>query len=251
MNIEIFADLTDVYDSLVNWEQRLSREAPFYRRLFAQYEVNRVVDVACGTGHHAAMFHGWGLDVEGADLSLPMLSRARTRYGEPPGLSWTQRGFESEVGAMGDRDAVVCVGNSLPLAGDNDVAFGAVRAMLARVRAGGIVIVHLLNLWSRLDGPTQWQKCIAWQHDDAPAVVSKGIHRSGDRGYVDLIICGTEPPVLLWTQSLRFLGVTAEQLEGWATTAGGEVTELLGDYQGAHYVPEESADLIAVFRKRG
>ena len=37
---ELFHDLTDVYEALVNWPQRLAREEPFYRRLFAAHQVS-------------------------------------------------------------------------------------------------------------------------------------------------------------------------------------------------------------------
>ena len=56
-----------------------------------------MIDVACGTGHHAAMFHSWGLRVEGADLSAAMIDRARAKFGLPQGLQWTVRGFDQPI----------------------------------------------------------------------------------------------------------------------------------------------------------
>ena len=45
-----FDDLTDVYESMIDWPKRLANEGPFYRRLFEQAAVQRIADVACGTG---------------------------------------------------------------------------------------------------------------------------------------------------------------------------------------------------------
>ena len=59
MNADLFADLTDVYEAMVDWPKRLANEEPFYRRLFARIGARRVLDAACGTGHHASMFHAW------------------------------------------------------------------------------------------------------------------------------------------------------------------------------------------------
>jgi hypothetical protein len=59
--------LTDVYDAMIDWSKRLDHEGPFYRTLFERLSAKSVVDVACGTGHHAAMFHDWGLEVEASD----------------------------------------------------------------------------------------------------------------------------------------------------------------------------------------
>ena len=87
MNPDTFNQLVDVYEAMIDWPKRLAAEEPFYRRWFQQAGVKRVVDVACGTGHHAAMFHGWGLDVEGADLSPAMIERARAGFGEAGGIA--------------------------------------------------------------------------------------------------------------------------------------------------------------------
>src|ERR1035437_1439350 len=107
-----FNDLTQVFESIIDWPKRLAHEAPFYRRLFGRVGAKSVIDVACGTGHHAAMFHSWGLQVEGADLSPKMVERARASFGDPPGLSWAVRGYDQPIGAGSVVDAAVCVGNS-------------------------------------------------------------------------------------------------------------------------------------------
>ena len=89
-----FDDLTDVYEAMIDWPKRLNAEAPFFRRLFEKHNVKRVADVACGTGRHAAMFHSWGLEVEGSDISPNMIDRARETFREPAGLRWAVRGFD-------------------------------------------------------------------------------------------------------------------------------------------------------------
>ena len=115
MNMNTFNQLADIYESMIDWPNRLAAEGPFYRRWFEEIGVNRVVDAACGTGHHAAMFHDWGLEVEGADLSPRMIDKAKAAFGEPAGLRWAVRGFGDPIPAAGSWDAVVCVGNSLAL----------------------------------------------------------------------------------------------------------------------------------------
>ena len=35
----------------------------------------------------------------------------------------------------------------------------AVQVMVAAVRKGGVVLLHMLNLWRLPDGPCHWQKC--------------------------------------------------------------------------------------------
>src|SRR5689334_17652264 len=92
-----FDNLTDVFESIINWPKRLAHEEPFYRGLFDRMNVKTALDAACGTGHHAAMFHSWGLQVEGADISPNMIARCRAEFGEPPGLRWSVRGYDQPI----------------------------------------------------------------------------------------------------------------------------------------------------------
>jgi SAM-dependent methyltransferase len=197
-----------VYELLVDWPRRLANEEPFYRRMFDEVGAQQVLDVACGTGHHAAMFHSWGLKVQGADISPGMIARCRARFGEPPGLQWLVRPFDQPAGAEGQFDAVICVGNSLALADDLDTVNRVVGSMLDSLRTGGVCIISVLNLWSLPQGGTIWQKCKRVQYDGADHVLLKSIHRCGDRGHVsfaDLELSGSE--VSPRYDSAEFLGL--------------------------------------------
>ena len=241
-----FGDLTDVYESLVDWPQRLTREEPFYRRLFEGPQVCRLVDVACGTGHHAAMFQRWGLSVEGADCSPAMIERARRTYGESPDLRWVVRSFDEPIDADEPFDAAICVGNSLALAADRAMVQRAMQRMLDALRPGGMIVVHLLNLWRLPDGPCLWQKCQRTSLPQGEVLVVKGVHRCGGRGFVDLIVAGLSPDTGMHTESVPLLGLEADELERVARTAGAARCEFFGGYQGEAYARETSVDLILV-----
>jgi len=243
---DLFHDLSDVYESLVNWPQRLAREEPFYRRLFAEHQVRRVLDTACGTGHHAAMFHRWGLAVEAADVSPAMIDQARRRHGEGPDLRWVVRSFDQPSGAEGTFDAAICAGNSLALAADQRTVQRALEQMLAAVRPGGVIVVHLLNLWRLADGPCVWQKCQPGRVAGNEVLILKGVHRSGERGFVDLLVAGLPSGTLLHSESVPLLGLEAGELESLVRAAGAARCELFGDYQGEPYQRGTSVDLILV-----
>ena len=76
MNGPTFDDLAEVYEAMIHWPNRPANEEPFYDDLFDRAGVRSVLDTACGTGRHAAMFHCWGLRVEGTDISPKMIERA-------------------------------------------------------------------------------------------------------------------------------------------------------------------------------
>jgi SAM-dependent methyltransferase len=245
-----FDDLTDVYEAMIDWPKRLAREEPFYRRLLGRIGARSVVDVACGTGRHAAMFHSWGLHVEGADVSPQMIDRARASFGEPDGLRWVVRGFEEPVAASEPFDAAVCVGNSLALAPDTAAAERAIRQMLAAVRPGGVIVVHLLNLWHLADGPCTWQKCRRAALAQGEMLILKGVHRSGSLGYVDLVVIAAGGQTPMHSESVPLLGLEAPELERMAGRAGAAKVEFFGGYHWQPYDRLESVDLIMVAEKR-
>jgi glycine/sarcosine N-methyltransferase len=243
----MFQDLTDVYEAMIDWPKRLAHEGPFYRRLFEQHDIRSVIDVACGTGRHAAMFHSWDLRVEGADVSPAMIDRARASFGQPVGLRWAVRGFDEPIAPAEPFDAAVCVGNSLPLASDMATVQRAIGQMLAAVRGGGVIVVHALNLWHLPDGPCVWQKCRPAILPDGEVLIVKGVHRCGAHGYVELIVAGLAGA--LHTESVPLLGLEAAELESMARAAGAGEVFFFGGYENQPYDCQASVDLLMVAEK--
>jgi SAM-dependent methyltransferase len=244
VNTNPFNQLTHVYEAMIDWPKRLAAEGPFYRHWFQQAGVKRVVDAACGTGRHAAMFHDWGLDVEGADLSPAMIQRARAAFGEPPGLRWAVRGFDDPVPGAGSWDAVVCVGNSLALAPDMATVRTAIARMMEALRPGGVLLVQVLNLWRLPDGPCVWQKCLRTRLPQGEALILKGVHRCGVRGHVELVVADPDGGTLLAHESPQFLGLESGDLEDMARQAGAAEVRFFGGHATQPYDRQASVDLV-------
>jgi SAM-dependent methyltransferase len=191
------------------------------------------------------MFHSWGLEVEAADISPRMIDRAKALFGQPAGLRWVVRGFDAPPDAAEPFDAVVCVGNSLALAADMKAAGRAVKNMLAAVRPGGLVIVHVLNLWRLPDGPCAWQKCVPARWQDRDVLILKGVRRCGRRGAVELVVADPRGG-LLHSESVALLGIEAKHLERWARGAKAARVRIVGDYQQSPYDPGTSVDLTMI-----
>ncbi len=246
----MFDDLSDIYDAIVDWPKRLAHEGPFYRRLFERHKVRSVLDVACGTGRHAAMFQSWGLQVEAADVSPSMIERARRLFGEQPGLRWVVRGFDENIPNVEPFDAAICVGNSLPLADDMATVEKALRQMLAAVHQGGVLVVQVLNLWRLPDGPCFWQKSQRANLPEGEALIIKGVHRCGSRGYVELIVTPAVGGSFAKTESVQLLGFNAAELESMTHAAGGSDIRFFGGYQDQPYEREKSTDLLMVAQRQ-
>jgi SAM-dependent methyltransferase len=249
MTANIFDDLPNVFEELVDWPKRLANEAPFYRRLFEHVGVGSVVDVACGTGRHAAMFHSWNLQVEGADVSPQMIELVRHNFGEPPGLRWVVRSFDAAIEPAASFDAAICVGNSLALAPDLSVVKRAIQQMLSAVRSGGVVVVHVLNLWHLPEGPCVWHKDKRITLPQGEAFIARGVHRCGRQGYVEWIVADLSGAVPMRGETAQLLGLDAAELERMARHAGAAKVSLFGGYQGQPYDRQQSVDLLLVAEK--
>ena len=247
MDTQSFNDLADVYDALIDWPKRLANEEPFYRALFKRAGVRDVLDVACGTGRHAAMFHSWGCWVTGADISPGMIERSRGHFGESDALHWIVRGFVEPPETPASFDAVMCVGNSLALAPDLAGVERAIQQMLAAVRPGGVCVVQVLNLWHLSEGPCVWQKCRRVMLGEQEHILLKGVHRAGSRGFVDLVdLAVTSDAVTPRFDCPTFLGLEAVELTRAAEQAGARVVQCYGSFRREAYRRAESPDLIVV-----
>lgn len=247
MSTKPFDTLPEAYEAMIDWPKRLANEEPLYRWLFARIKAKRILDTACGTGHHAAMFASWGMQVEGADISDPMIRWCQAHYGESADLHWVVRGFDQPVDQGGTFDVVICTGNSLALAADLDMVDRAIRQMLGAVRPGGAVLLQVLNLWRLEDGPCQWQKCLRTHLTRGDSLIVKGIHRAGERGFVDVVVTNLDPAgPRMQAESIPFRGLEATDLEQMARRAGAQLTECYGSYKRQPYERQSSQDLIVL-----
>ena len=247
---DAFDSRVDAYEAMIDWPKRLGYEEALYRWLVERFAAHRVLDAACGTGHHPAMLAGWGLEVEAADISPAMLERAAARVGTSGGVTFVRRGFHEPVPAPATFDLAICVGNSLSLAGDAAGVQTAMTNLLAAVHPGGAALVHVLNLWRLPQGLTQWGKCKLVDLPSGPHLIIKGVHRAGDGGFVDLLVTKIEADqATLHSDCVPFMGLRAEQLEGYARSAGAANVEFFGDYVRSPYEAATSVYLIMVAQR--
>lgn len=142
------------YDQFVDWDKRLAREEPLFRRVFSEADARRVIDVGAGSARHAIMFASWGLDVVAVDPDESMLAQARENaaaaartIAETGGSLRIERGGFGELAAagLGSADVLTCTGNALPHVGGHEGLRAALADFVAVLRPGGLVVLHLLN----------------------------------------------------------------------------------------------------------
>jgi len=168
--IDNFADIAPDYDDM--FPRDLAEDSRMLEPFFEKHGVRTVLDCACGTGIHLAMLAGQGYEVTGADASEPMLEQARKKLaardiGVP---LYNSRWSELPRVVPGRFNAVICIGNSLPLAGSSDDVQDALAGMYEMVAPGGVLVVQNRN-FDKMDS-------------ERPGAI---VNDSGDGGYVVFI----------------------------------------------------------------
>jgi len=142
-----FDDVALAYDEAIDWERRLAREIPFIVSRLGKPEGKRVLDLACGTGRHAAALAQRGVEVVGIDNSESMLSRAKEHAVSlgvnPQFILGEMDGFRSLT--SGSFDSVICLGNSLALLDSFAKLDGVLSAVHNSLVNEGVIVVQVLN----------------------------------------------------------------------------------------------------------
>jgi glycine/sarcosine N-methyltransferase len=246
--VPLYDALAVDYDRFVHWEGRLSHELPFFASLFEQHGVRRVLDAACGTGHHAIALARQGYQVVGTDLSAPMIARARenaSAHGVDATFAVAGLGGYATLGQT--FDAAICLGNSLPHLLSEQAVAEALADFAAVLRPGGLLVIQNRNfdrVWRERERfmPPQ-------SHRDAGGewiFVRFYDFREESLTFNMLRLRRTEEGWSQDVESTELRPIFAHDLVSTLQTAGFEQVALYGSYDGSPFDPAGSGDLIAV-----
>lgn len=114
----------------------------FFRKLFENHKVSKVLDCACGTGHDLILFHLFGYDVYGSDVSDAMLSQAHKNISEAkvniPVKKVDYRDLEKHYDS--NFDAILCLTSAINESLGDAETLRALSSMKAVLRTGGILV---------------------------------------------------------------------------------------------------------------
>jgi SAM-dependent methyltransferase len=248
------------YDSVVRWDRRLAREAPFFERLFAEHGVTSLADVGCGTGRHAVLFASWTIEVWALDPSEEMLEQAREHaYEAGANVHFALAGFGEVERTVGEVDAIVSLGNALPHVGDVDALRVAFADMAAALRPGAPLVLHLLNHDRIEREQLRLLPSVLRSGEKGETVVAKVIDHAEDHYVIEFVrlMRPHRSPEMLedeassWTvdsRRSRHAKLLGETIRGELQAAGFTDIEALGDHSGRplDVARDESAIWVAV-----
>ena len=241
------------YDILVDWDRRIALEGPFFQRVFSNVSARRVLDCACGTGHHVRLFARWGMEAVGTDLAPSMIGEAQ-RQAAAAGIHAVR--FETaDFRDLSNRfpqpfDAAICTGNSLPLAGSADGVRQAIKSLYDVLRPDGVMVLHARNYSALPDGVNVYMDPIMRQVEDREILFLKVFRKT--RRLCDIDIVVLEKQAGRWKKTethARAWAMEQPELETFVTAAGFGRLQWYGGYEPKPFDPAASQDLILVARK--
>lgn len=249
--------LSEDYDRFVNWPGRLAVELPF---ITAQLQrlvppgapLPSILDAACGTGMHAVALAQRGFRMAGADLSAPMIERARQNAAAASvPIRFEAAGFGALASTFGTGsfNAVLCLGNSLPHALTPEDLVSALRDFAACLRPNGLLMIQNRNFDAVLASGERWMEPQA--------------HRDGDDERVFLRFYDFEPDGLIafniltlrrtaegpWSQHVmttRLRPIIQADLLAALMRAGFTQTLSFGNLSGDPFDPAASGNLVTL-----
>jgi SAM-dependent methyltransferase len=246
--VPLYDALAADYDRFVQWEGRLAHELPFFDRLFDGRDGLRVLDAACGTGQHTIALARRGHQAVGADLSRPMVDRARENAAAAGAdVTFAVAGLGNLATLGGTFDVALCLGNSLPHLLTASAVDGALTDFATVLRPGGLLVIQNRNFdrvcserkrfmgpQSHREGDTEWLFVRFYDfHEETVTFNMARLRRTVD-GWVQNVDSTELRPIL-----------HSDLLAHLAASGFGAVV-CYGGYDGTPFDASESGDLIVV-----
>jgi len=150
---EYVKSFVEKWDELIDWDRRWKSEGEFFIEQLRSRGVERILDVAAGTGFHSVRLLEAGFDVVSADGSPEMLARAFANAQKRGHIlrtvqadwRWLNRTIHEQF------DAVICLGNSFTHLFEEHDRRKALAEFYATLNHDGILILDQRNYDSILD----------------------------------------------------------------------------------------------------
>ena len=221
----------------------------FFRHLFREHNVQRVLDCACGTGQHLPLFHSFNCEVVGSDISEAMLGQARRNLAQV-GLELLLHQVDyRELPRYFDRefDAVMCLSSSILHMPTEAEVLRAFQSMRGVLREGGVLVLT--------QGTTdkQWQEkprfILAVNERDLTRLFVIDYVGEGARyNILDIHHADEARDLEVWSVEYSRVYLKDDQ-ERLLKASGFEAIDFYGSYRREPYEKESSNRLIVVAQK--
>lgn len=179
----------EFYDLQVNWEGRLKKENDFFSKIFRENDIKSVLDIGCGTGHHAQLFSGYVDKVVAIDPSGESIDYAAENIVRSPNVTLIKEGFEGLGNIKFENfDLITTLGNTLPILGDRRSVKNALKKIRRKLAVNGLAVAQFLNFNSNVMEKNRFYPPKVFKKDGKTYIFIKHFEYGKIKTRVDFII---------------------------------------------------------------
>lgn len=243
----------EYYDLQVNWDRRLDKERGFFIDIFRKNDIGKVLDIGCGTGHHAQLFSEYAEKVVAIDPSGEAIEFAGEKVVKSPGVILLKEGFEGlDKIPGGPFDLVTVLGNTLPILGNRRKVKQALKKIRNKLAENGLAIIQFLNFNSSVMEENRFYPPKMVKKDGRNYVFIKHFEYGKIKTRVDFIItvtCGDKIENF-FVNSSRLCTLKTALFMKMAGNAGFKGIELLGPGGKRAFNKKKDISLYALMRRK-
>ncbi len=179
----------EFYDLQVNWKERLKKEKYFFSGVFKKNNIESVLDIGCGTGHHAQLFSGYVKKVVAIDPLEKNINYAAKNIIKSANVTLIKEGFEGlDKIPSSDFDLITTLGNTLSILGDRRKIKQALKRMRKKLTGRGLAIAQFLNFNSGVMEKNRFYQPKVFEEDGKTYIFIKHFEYGKIKTRVDFII---------------------------------------------------------------
>jgi len=241
------------YDLQVDWKKRMEKERDFFENIFKNRKISRVLDIGCGTGHHAELFAEYAPEVVAIDPDPEMIDYAESNIIKSKNIKLYRAGFE-ELDRIPDGkfDLITSIGNTLPLLGDRKKIKQALKKIRGRLSENGIVVLQFLNFSSKSIDKNNYYPPKVFEKDGLTYIFIKHFQYGKQKTRLDLIITGLDGSSVkeFHVNSSYLATLKVNIFKSMAVNSGFKKIELIGSGGIDRFDPGKHISLYALLTRK-
>ncbi len=239
------------YDQMIRWKTRLERETPFFQKLFVEKRIKEVLDLGCGTGQHARLFHKWGCDITCVDPSAELLKIAGDGFEEEDSIRFINADFLTFPEHVSKSfDIVICLGNSLPHVNTIEELKQTFRNVFHALKPGGMFVFQNRNYDRLLETKERFLLPLTHRVADNEQIFFRFNDFLGNKVRFNVVhFTRVAERWIHEVYSMELEPLVRDDVVVALKEAGFSSIDLYGDYSGTPFDPQSSSDLIGMVRR--
>jgi SAM-dependent methyltransferase len=204
--------------------------------------IAKVLDLCCGSGRHAFILHQLGYDVTGVDLSETLLKTAKSADSRNS-IRWV-RGDMRSIPLEESFDAIFNLFTSFGYFATDDENIQVLDEIRRLLKADGQFIIDFLNPAYVIAHLVPYSK-----RQEEGVIIEEYREISGPFVVKRIELTPEQGAKRTYHEQVKLYSL--RQFESMFASAGLQLEQVYGGYEGAEYREQESPRLIMVGRKRG